>query len=136
MSKFFIEVVQDFDGTYYANMVVSGSPVRGLKEHVDYNTLREDIKVKTGIEILKKKDMFFQQCGRKKYAYIDATQYRGEGKDCRVTLDEMRSGWKPDFNEGKSGVSPKPSLAEQIKAAETKYYSAPEKNQQTHSYER
>lgn len=95
MGKFFIEVVQDLDGTYYANMVMDGKPVQGLKEHVDYTALREDIRLKTGVVILLKKDMKFQQSGHKKYAYIDNTQVRA---DCRVTLDEMRNGWKPDFD--------------------------------------
>ena len=127
MSKFFVEIVQDMDGTYYANMIVAGTPVRGLPEHVDYNTLREAIRSQTGIEILKRRDMQFQQSGRKKYAYIDATQYRGEGKDCRVTLDEMRAGWKPDFTDSESSLQPdkKLSLDDQIKAAAAKYYSAP-----------
>lgn len=95
MCKWFIEVVQDLDGSYYANMIINGKPVRNLKENVDYNTLREDIRSKTGIEILKRNKMKFQQSGRKKYAYIDATQERS---DCRVTLDEVRNGWEPKFD--------------------------------------
>lgn len=137
MGKFFIEVVQDFDGTYYANMVLNGCPVRGLPENVDYNTLREGIRQKTGVEILKRKDMKFQQFGRKNYAYIDATQYRGEGKDCRVTLDEMRSGWKPDFGDDKeSAGTQKLSLDDLIHNAENRYCSAPERKSKGHAFER
>ena len=133
MGKFFLEVVQDFDGSYYANMVINGNPVQDLKEYVDYNTLRKDIRDKTGIEILKRKDMVFQQWGRKKYAYIDNTQYR---EDCRVTLDEMRHGFKPDFNEGEITGSSKLSLTDQIKAAETKCYAAQGKKHKALSNER
>lgn len=95
MKKWFLEVVQDFDGSYCANLTVNAMPVKGLPEYVDYNTLRNAIKEKTGIEILNKKDMLFQQNGRKSYAYFDATQER---KDGRVTLDEMKQGWRPKFD--------------------------------------
>ena len=98
MGKFFLEVVQDRAGGYSANMRLDGIPVKGLPENVDYNALRDAIRVKTGVEILKHKDMIFQQDGRKNYAYIDTTQYRGEGKDCRVTLDEIKQGWEPKFD--------------------------------------
>lgn len=95
MSKFTCEVVQDFDGTYYANMYVDNIYIEGLPEYVDYNTLKEAIKNKTGVQILKRKDMIFERLGRKKYALIDATQYRGEGTDCRVRVEELIKGWKP-----------------------------------------
>jgi len=111
--KWFIEVVQDFDGTYYANMVLGGKPVTGLPQHVDYNALRAAIRHMTGVEILKRADMKFQQSGRKKYAYIDATQER---EDCRVTLSEMDHGWKPDFSD-----SVKPSLDDQIRSAASRH---------------
>ena len=107
--KWFLEVVQDFDGTYYANMVMNGKPVTGLPEYVNYNTLRDAIRQQTGVVILNRSQMKFQGRGRKKYAYIDNTQER---PDCRVTLREMDQGWKPDFSEGK-----KPSLDQQIKSA-------------------
>lgn len=99
--KWFLEVVQDFDGTYYANMMMGGKPVLGLPEHVDYNTLKEAIRQKTGVDILKKKEMKFQQSGRKKYAYIDATQERA---DCRVTLAEIDNGWRPKFDPEPSSI--------------------------------
>lgn len=93
--KWFLEVVQDFDGTYYANLTIDSKEVKGLPEHVDYNTLKEAIKNKTGISILNRNDMKFQQHDRKKYAYIDTTQPR---EDCRVTLDEINAGWTPKFD--------------------------------------
>ena len=95
MSKWFLEIVQNYDGTYYANMTINGAIVRNLPESVDYDTLKREIRQRTGIEILKRKDLNFQQRGGKKYAYIDATQYR---EDCRVSLHEMDHGWKPDFS--------------------------------------
>lgn len=95
MKKWFLEVVQDFDGSYYANLTIDAIPVKELPEYVDYNTLKKAIKEQTGIEILNRNDMIFQQNGRKKYAYIDATLER---KDCRVTLDEIYRGWEPDFD--------------------------------------
>ena len=95
MKKWFLEVVQDFDGSYYANLTIDAIPVKGLPEYVDYKTLKNAIKEQTGIVILNKNDMKFQQNGRKKYAYIDATQNR---EDCRVTLDEMYQGWEPNFD--------------------------------------
>lgn len=126
MGKWFLEVIQDREGMYSANMYTATGRIQGLPEHVDYNTLREGIRQHTGVEILKKKDMLFQQCEGKKYAYIDNTQFRGEGKDCRVLLEEMRAGFRPDFitpdllSDGR-----KPSLDDRLKAAETKYCTAP-----------
>lgn len=112
--RWFIEVVQDYDGTYYANMIRGGKPVVGLPEHVDYNALRDAIREKTGVVILKRKEMFFQQSGHKKYAYIDNTQERN---DCRVTLQEITNGWRPQFETALTDPERKPSLEEQLKAA-------------------
>lgn len=93
-----LELVQDFDGTYYANMTIEGKHVEGLPENVTYKALKNAIKRITGVCILNRKDMIFTQFHRKKYAYIDATQYRGGGKDCRVPFEEVINGWKPDFS--------------------------------------
>ena len=94
-NRWICEVVRDFDGTYYANMTIEGKSVDGLPEYVDYKTLKEAIKNKTGIEILKCKDMIFEKFGRKYYALIDATQTRS---DCRVTFEERLHGYKPCFD--------------------------------------
>lgn len=93
--KWFLEVVQEQNGTYSANMIMGGKPVEGLPSGVDYNTLRDAIRNKTAVVILNRKDMIFQRSGRRSFAFIDNTQER---KDCRVTLDEMRLGWKPKFD--------------------------------------
>ena len=84
MKKWTCEVVQDFDGSYYANMYVNGKHI-DLPQYVDYTTLRNAIKERTGIEILLRKDMIFERMGRKKYALLDATQERA---DVRVTFRE------------------------------------------------
>lgn len=94
--KWFLEIIQDFDGSYYANMTVDGKRVEGLSEYVDYNTLRESIRTRTGISILHRKHLIFQRNGRKRYAYIDATQPCKRG--CVVTLDEVCAGHKPNFS--------------------------------------
>lgn len=70
MKKWFLEVVQDFDGSYYANLTVDAMLVKGLPEYVDYKTLRNAIKDKTEIDIPNKGDVIFQQNGRKHYAFL------------------------------------------------------------------
>lgn len=126
ISKWFIEVVQDFDGRYYANMTIGGKRVDGLPKYVDYNTLREAIRRQTGIVILPRKDMRFEAFQRKKYAYIDATQER---QDCRVSLQEIKAGWQPNFGsvqsvtannqstQAKDVSTGKKSLSDQIRSA-------------------
>lgn len=95
MRKWFLEIVQDFGGRYYGNMTIEGKAMKELPEYVDYKTLSSAIREKTGIYIPRRKDLIFQQSGRKKYAYIDATQPLKRG--CIVTLDEIRAGHKPNF---------------------------------------
>jgi len=98
MSKWACTIVKEHEGTYYTNMEINGITVKDLPEGVNYNTLKEAIKNKTGITILKHKDMIFEKLSdTEKVATIDATQYRGIGKDCRVTLKERIKGWKPNF---------------------------------------
>ena len=96
--KWCAEIVQDCDGRYYANLTINGELVKGLPEYVDYGTLREAISAKTGIVIPLQNHLprqYWVKIGRKKYAYIDATRQR---EDCRVTLEEINNGWKPDFS--------------------------------------
>lgn len=84
------------DGKYRAIMTIGGKEVDGLPSDVDYRTLREAIKSKTGVEILKRKDMIFEKLSDfEKIATIDVTQVR---KDCRVTVAERKNGWKPCWN--------------------------------------
>lgn len=105
--KFYLEVVQSFDSTYYANMTMGGNDsdgkyhkpelVKGLPEYVSYNELREAIRRKTGVEIPLRKQLVFQRFGRKRYAYVDATQPLPNG--CIVTLDQVIAGHRPCFAE-------------------------------------
>lgn len=105
--KWCIEIVQDFDGLYYANMTTGGKDsagvfhephhVTGLAEYVNYKTLSESIKHITGVSIPNRKSLFWFGKGRKRYAYIDATQHR-PGKDCRVSKSDIEAGWKPNFS--------------------------------------
>lgn len=94
--KFFIEIVQDFDNSYYANMFVDGEMIDNLPEYVRYTTLKKAIREKTGIEIPKRNQLIFQQLHRKKFAYVDATQPCKHG--CLVTLEEMNHGHKPNWD--------------------------------------
>ena len=94
-NKWFLELIMSRYGTYYANMYINGEFVKGLPEYVKYNTLRSAIRSQTGIDIPMKMDMNFEWLKGKKYAFLDATQPRA---DFRVSLAEIRSGWRPRFD--------------------------------------
>lgn len=86
------------EGKYSAILLIENVEVEGLPSEVDYRTLREAIRAKTGIHILKRKDMIFEKLSDfEKIATIDATQRRWGGKDCRVRLAERKAGWKPKW---------------------------------------
>ena len=104
--KHFTEFVQDFDGTYYANMTMGGTDHDGkytephlidLPQNVSWKKLKKAIFDATGVCILKRCELFWSQIGRKKYAYVDATQYI-PGGDCRITLEQIKHGFRPDFS--------------------------------------
>lgn len=103
--RWFLEMVQDFDGSYYANLYIEGQFVEDLPEYVDYRTLRAAIFDKTGIGIPNRKDMIFERFGRKKYAHIDATGGNPEWRskagnheyDCRITFADIDNGFAPDW---------------------------------------
>ena len=98
--KFYAEIVQDFDGTYYCNLMVGGKDssgvwhepqdVKGLEEYVDYKTLLQSVKSVTGIQLPPRKGLKFSRFGRKKYAYVDATQYIPEGCGCCPDWDQAK----------------------------------------------
>lgn len=97
--KFVCTVIQDSNRKYTASVIIDQKEVEGLPTCVDYKTLKEEVLNKTGIVILKHKEMIFERLSAtEKIATIDATQYRGEGKDCRVTIEERINGWKPCWN--------------------------------------
>lgn len=107
MAKWTCRVIQDTNGKYHADLRIAGCMTEGLPSGVDYNTLREAIRQKTGIEILKRGQMIFERYNGKSYAMIDATQARD---DCRVTIEEILSGWKPDFS-----IDDEPTLSQDDK---------------------
>jgi hypothetical protein len=75
-------------------MQIEGRNIYDLPIDVDYRTLSKSIFNKTGITILKCKDMIFEKLSdTEKVATIDCTQYRNG--DCRVTIKELLNGWKP-----------------------------------------
>lgn len=97
MAKFTCTVIQCDNGKYRANMIINGRDVLGLPYDVDYRTLRDGIQRMTGIQILKRKDMIFEKLSDfEKIATIDATQPLPNG--CRVTLEDRKSGWNPDWS--------------------------------------
>lgn len=75
------EIVRDFDGTYYANIYVNRKYVYGLPEHVPYDTLKNEVKDKTGIEIPDCDGVVFRKLGRKYYATVSGewTNYKSNG---------------------------------------------------------
>lgn len=96
MSKWCCTIIHNKDYGYRANMLIDNKYVDDLPCGVDYKTLYNGIKAKTGIEILLRKDMRFEAISDvESIATIDATQYRGYDKDCRVSLKEVAEGWQP-----------------------------------------
>lgn len=104
--KFFIEIVQDFDGTYCANMTVGGTDSDGfyrephtvleIPEYTDYKTLRQNVRSITGIEMPRRNQLRFQKFGRNKYAYIDATRSNPTGDI--LSPEDIPVGYRPDFS--------------------------------------
>ncbi|MDD2269234.1 MAG: hypothetical protein PHY15_06760 [Eubacteriales bacterium] len=70
MEKINVEIVRDFDNSYYANVVVDGNVVRSLPEYVNYRTLKTAIKEQAGYEIPTIKALSFTRMGRKQYAHL------------------------------------------------------------------
>ena len=98
--KFYAEIVQDFDGTYYCNLTEGGKDlsgvwheprlVEGIAENVDYKTLLQSIRNVTGICLVPRKALKFKQMGRKKYAYVDGTQYIPDDCGCCPSWDQAK----------------------------------------------
>lgn len=91
MKSWYCGIIRDFDGTYYANLVIDGQYIFGLPEYVNYRTLHSTIKQRTGIELPPVSHMYFCKSGRKQEAIIDGTRTR---PDCRVPATEIRE-WRP-----------------------------------------
>lgn len=69
MQTVVIELVEDFDRTYYANVNIDGQSYFGLPEYVSYNVLKRAIKEKIGIHIQRKPE--FEKYGRQSYAHLE-----------------------------------------------------------------
>lgn len=66
-----VEIVRDFDSTYYANLYdESGNSHSLSKEYVDYRTLKSLCKSEYGVTIPNLANVEFEKHGRKSYAHI------------------------------------------------------------------
>lgn len=100
MNRWVCKIIKNSDNKYHADMQIEGRNIYDLEENVDYKTLSKSIFNKTGIQILKCKDMIFEKLSNtEKVATIDCTQYRNG--DCRVTMKELINGWKPAWENDK-----------------------------------
>ena len=70
MNKIKIEIVRDFDGTYYANVTNNDELIKDLPEYVNYSTLKKAIKGKINFELPLLKTLKFEKLHRKAYAYF------------------------------------------------------------------
>lgn len=63
-------------------------------EDMDYNTLKKAVYDITGVQILNRNRMIFEKLSDfEKIATIDASG--GKIGDCRVTLNDIKMGWRP-----------------------------------------
>lgn len=81
MFWYFVEIVKEFDGSFYANMRVKNDSIEGLPEYVTYPALKKAIKTRTGITLPPLKALQFTKSPlcRKHYAIVDAT-HDGEAR--------------------------------------------------------
>lgn len=97
--KWICTVIQDSNRKYTATLTMDQKEVEGLPSGVDYKTLKEAILRKAGIVFVSQKQLIFEKfTDKEKIATIDTTQYLGEGKGCRVTIEDRINGWKPCWN--------------------------------------
>lgn len=69
----FAELVRNYDGTYYLNIVWNGKRIEGLPEYVDFKTLKNACKNAQGGTVLPPlKYWIFKQRAYKQYAYLQA----------------------------------------------------------------
>ena len=81
-------------GKYHCSINTENCGVIDFWDEYDWNSLALAVEMTTGIRILKRKDMHFEKISEfAKIATLDAS---GAKKgDCRVSLEEIRQGWKP-----------------------------------------
>lgn len=82
-----------------ANFIVNGKDITEnfrLPYDFNYKGLITFVRKETGICLLKRKEMIFEQLSDfEKIATLDTTQER---IDCRVTIAERKAGWQPCFD--------------------------------------
>lgn len=68
-----VEIVRDFDSTYYANLYVGNGGCHNLsKEYTDFRTLKTLCKKEYGVNLPNLSQIEFEKHGRKSYAYISS----------------------------------------------------------------
>lgn len=66
-----VEIVRDFDKSYYANLYDSEGEAHNLsKEYTDFRTLKKLCKEEYGVSLPNLSEVEFEEHGRKSYAYI------------------------------------------------------------------
>lgn len=71
MKRFTIELVKDFDGSYYINFSPNADSVSGMPEYVSYATLKKEFARRTGYKLPALSGLEFTKVGRKQYAHFD-----------------------------------------------------------------
>lgn len=69
--RLFVEIVKDFDGSYYANVNYNGYSVLGLPEYVTYKELKRAFAEKIGYKLPNLAELSFKSYGRKYYAQFE-----------------------------------------------------------------
>ena len=103
MGRWTCTIIQNTETGKYrvADFRINGKDVEECLKITEsyYKPLVDEVRRVTGIYLLKRRDMIFERLSDfEKITTIDATQYRGEGKDCRVTIKERIAGWQPCFD--------------------------------------
>lgn len=90
--------VEERNHKYTPTLMVDGCLVLGLGINQSYNAMANEIRQKTGIKILRLKDMIFERCTQLhcNLATLDATG--GKIGDCRITNKDFINGYKPNWN--------------------------------------
>ena len=65
-----IEIVRDFDNSYYVNMSINDVSVLDVEEYVSYNVIKKQVQEKYGIVLPFVKDLTFTKWGRKAYSQL------------------------------------------------------------------
>lgn len=69
--EYVVEIVKDFDNTFYCNVHIAGKHIKSIPEYVSYSELRTGVFDVCGISIPPLKELNFTKSGRKHYAYAE-----------------------------------------------------------------